>query len=149
MERHEERSGVATLGHFARPDVNDRPLTELVSQLSRDTTLLAQQEIALAKQEAADKLGLLKAEVVGVAIGAVLLHAGVMAALAGGILALALVLPPWAAALLSGLALLAAGAVLLLKAKSRLAQLELAPKAVVRNVKEDVQAVKEAAKNDE
>ena len=148
MERQEEESGVAKLGHFARPDLDDRPLTELVSKLTRDTTLLAQQEIALAKQEAADKLGLLKAEAVGVAVGAVLLHAGLLAALAGGVLALALVLPAWAAGVLSGALLAGAGAILLLRAKKRLSELDLAPKAAMRNVTADVHAVKEAAKND-
>lgn len=149
MERYEEKSGVAELGHFPRPDLGERPLTELVSRLSRDTTLLAQQEIALAKQELADKLTLVKAEAVGVAVGAVLLHAGLLAALAGAVLALALVLPAWAAALVSGVVLAGAGASLLLKAKTRLSKLELAPKATARNVKEDVHAIKEAAKNDE
>lgn len=145
MERHEENSGVADLGHAPRPALADQPLADLVSHLSRDATLLAQQEVALAKQEAADKLGLIKDELVGLAVGGVLLHAGILALLAGAILALAQVLAPWLAAVVAGGALLAVGAGLLLKAKARLSQLELAPKQAVGSVKRDVRAVKEAA----
>ncbi len=145
MERHEENSGVASLGQAPRPALEHQPLADLVSDLSRDATLLAQQEIALAKQEAADKLGLVKNELVGLAVGGVLLHSGILALLAGVILALAQVLAPWLAALVAGGALLAIGAALLLKAKARLAKLELAPKQVIGSVKRDVRAVKEAA----
>jgi Putative Actinobacterial Holin-X, holin superfamily III len=145
MERYEEHSGVANLGQTPRPALENQPLGDLVSQLSRDATLLAQQEIALAKQEAADKLGLVKAEIVGLAVGAVLLHSGVLTLLAGIVLALAQVLPAWVAALVAGAALLAVGAGFLLKAKARLARLDLAPKQAVGSVKRDVRAVKEAA----
>lgn len=145
MERHEEKSGIASLGQPPRPALENKPLADLVSDLSRDAQLLAQQEVALAKQEAADKLGLVKNELVGLAVGGVLLHSGILALLAGVILALAQVLPPWVAALVAGAALLAVGAGLLLKAKARLSQLDLAPKQVVGSVKRDVRAVKEAA----
>jgi Putative Actinobacterial Holin-X, holin superfamily III len=145
MDRYEENSGVADLGQTPRQPLENQPLADLVSHLSRDATLLAQQEIALAKQEAADKLGLVKAELVGLAVGGVLLHSGVLALLAGLVLVLAEVLPPWVAALSAGAALFAVGAGLLLKAKTRLSRLELAPKLVVGSVKRDVQAVKEAA----
>jgi hypothetical protein len=145
MERHDENSGVASLGHAPRPALENQPLADLVSDLTRDASLLAQQEVALAKQEAADKLSVIKNEAVGLALGAVLLHSGVLALLAGVILALAEVLPPYLAALIAGAALLAVGAGLLVNAKKRLGQLDLAPKQVVTSVKRDVRAVKEAA----
>jgi len=145
MERHEENSGVASLGHASRPALENQPLADLVSDLSRDASLLAQQEVALAKQEAADKLGVLKNEAVGLVLGGVLLHSGILAVLAGIILALAEVLPPYLSALIAGAALLAIGAGLLVNAKNRLAKLDLAPKQVMTSVKRDVRAVKEAA----
>jgi hypothetical protein len=148
MEQLEENRRVANASLRQGEDApsTDPPLTELLGRLSRDTSLLAQQEIALAKQEAADKLAIIKAELVGVTVGGVLVQAGVLALIAGGILALALVLPPWAAALVAGGVLLAVGAGLLLKAKERLSKLDLAPKKTVQTVKQDVYAVKEAAK---
>lgn len=145
MERYVENSGVASLGQTPQPALENQPLADLVSSLSRDATLLAQQEIALAKQEAADKLGLVKAELVGLAVGGVLLHSGILALLAGVILALAQVLPAWVAALAAGAALMAVGAGLLLKAKTRLGRLDLAPTRVTSSVKRDVHAIKEAA----
>jgi Putative Actinobacterial Holin-X, holin superfamily III len=144
MERHEEHSGVANLGPAPRPALEERPLTELLTNLSRDATLLAQQEVALAKQEAADKLGMVKAELVGLVLGAVLLHSGVLALVSALILALAAVVAPWLAALVSGGALFAIGGALLLKAKSRLAGLDLSPSRATASVKHDVRAAKEA-----
>jgi hypothetical protein len=123
----------------------DRPLGELIAGLSRDGTLLVQQEIALAKQEMSDKLGKVASQLVGLAIGGVLLHCGILAAIGCGVLLLAAVVPAWAATLIAAVALLASGAVLVLRAKSQLSTLQLAPKALVSSLKQDARSIKEAA----
>lgn len=146
MDVSDEQSGVSTFGAGGREELREKPLSELLPQLTRDITLLAQQEIALAKQEAADKLDVVKAEAVGLTLGAVLLHSGLLALVAAAVMLLATFLPAWLAALISGGALAAAGAALLLRGKTRLSELELGPKLVIQNVERDVSAIKEAAK---
>jgi membrane protein len=146
MDLTEEKSGVSSFGAAGRELLHEKPLTELLPQLTKDVTLLAQQEIALAKQEAADKLDVIKAEAVGLTLGAVLLHSGVLALVAAFVLLLATFLAPWVAATLAGGALAVGGGVLLLRGKTRLAQLNLGPKLVLENVQRDVSAIKEAAK---
>jgi hypothetical protein len=126
--------------------LQEQNLGDLVSQISRDAALLARQEVALAKQEAADKAAAIKGEAVGLALGAVALHAGELALVAALVLGLTEALQPWLAALVSALILLGAGALLLLRAKARLAKLDLSPRLVVDNVERDVSAIKEAAK---
>lgn len=146
MDLSEEKSGVSSFGAASREQLHDKPLSELLPQLTKDVTLLAQQEIALAKQEAADKLTVIKTEAVGLTLGAVLLHSGLLALVAAITLLLATFLPAWIAALVCGGALAASGGALLLRGKSRLSQLSLGPTLVLENVERDVSAIKEAAK---
>lgn len=146
MDLSDEKSGVSTFGAGGREELREKPLSELLPQLTRDITLLAQQEVALAKQEAADKLGVIKTEAVGLTLGAVLLHSGLLALVAAFTLLLATFLPPWVAASVCGAVLAGAGALLLLRGKARLSQLDLGPKLVLENVSQDVSAIKEAAK---
>jgi Putative Actinobacterial Holin-X, holin superfamily III len=128
-----------------RQALRDEPLGELVARLSGDAALLARQEVALAKQELKDKVDVVKAEALGVGSGLVLAHAGTMALVAAIVIALAEVLPAWAAALATALALLGLSAVLLLRAKTRLSRLEILPQTAVDNVQRDISAVQEAA----
>ena len=144
MQQHDETSGIANRGSDPK-EPQQLPLAQLVSQLSRDAGVLAKQEIALAKQEAADKLAQVKAQLVGLTVGGLLLHCGVLAFVACGILLLAAILPAWLAALIAAGSLSAAGGALVLRAKTQLAKVDFAPTQVTRSVKEDVQAMKEAA----
>lgn len=142
-----EKSGVSEIGAGSpeRERLRQEPLANLVSKLSGDVSLLAKQEIALAKQEAAEKLTLVKAEAVGLTVGVVLLHGAVLALLATLVLALAQVLPPWLAALVASVALAVAGGVLVVRGKNHLARIDFGPKVALASVKRDVSAVKEAA----
>jgi uncharacterized membrane protein len=146
MIPREEQSGVSSFGAAGRELLHDKPLSELLPQLTKDVTLLAQQEIALAKQEAADKLTVIKTEAVGLTVGAVLLHSGLLVLVAAVVLLLATFLPAWLAALIGGGGLALAGALLLLRGKARLSELDLGPKLVIENVEQDVSAIKEAAR---
>jgi hypothetical protein len=129
-----------------RYELAHQSLTEVASRLSSDVAALARGEIELAKQQANTPVGILKAEAAGAVVSAILLQAGVMALVAAGILALALLLPAWAAALLVGVVLLAAGALLLLRARAGLSQIGKASERAVANVSRDVNAIKEAAR---
>jgi len=148
MNPTDEKSGVSELGAGSpeRERLREEPLANLVSKLSSDVGLLAKQEIALAKQEAAEKLTLVKAEAVGLTVGVVLMHGAVLALLATLILALAQVLPSWLAALVASIGLALAGGALLVRVKNRLAGIDFGPKVVLASVKRDVSAVKEAGR---
>ena len=125
--------------------VEQRPLSELVAQLSRDGSLLVKQEIALAKQELADKAEVVQKHAAAMALGGVVLYTGSLALTAGIILLLAQVVAAWLSALLVGVALATTGAVLLLRGKKKLSDLSLRPDQSIRSVQRDVAAVKEAA----
>jgi hypothetical protein len=124
--------------------VEERSLRSLIGQLSRDGSLLVQQEIALAKQELTEKAGVLAASGASMAVGGLVLYAGVLTITAGFVLALALAMPAWVSALLVGVALAAAGAVMLLRGKKRLTDLDLKPSKTTASVKRDVETLKEA-----
>ena len=145
METHSEKSGPLPGPQSPETSLHERPIGELLTRLSHDTSLLLEQEIALAKREAYEKLDQLKVQVASLAVGGVVLHAGLLVLVAAAVLLLALWLPAWAAALAVGVALAAGGAILLIRGKEGLKKLELAPQATIRNVKQDVRTVKEAA----
>jgi putative superfamily III holin-X len=124
--------------------LEERPLRDLISQLSRDGSLLLRQEVALAKQELSEKAGGISAAAASIAIGGLVLYAGVLALVAGLALLLALTMPAWLAAVLVGVAVAAIGAVLLHQGTKKLGDLELNPKKTTESVKHDVEMVKEA-----
>lgn len=124
----------------------DRPLGDLIGQLSRDGSLLIKQEIALAKLELSEKAARLKTQAAFIAAGAIALYTGALALVAGLILLLAEVTPAWVAALLVGTAIATVGAVLLLRGKNNLARLDLTPEKTVSNLRQDVHAVTEATR---
>lgn len=121
-------------------------LGDLVGKLSRDGSLLIKQEIALAKLEIGEKVASLRSQATLMAAGGVALYTGALALVAGLIMLLALAIPAWASALLVGTAIATTGAVLLLRGKNNLEKLDLKPEKTVANVRQDVEAVKEAAR---
>lgn len=127
-------------------NVEERPLRDLLRQLSRDGSLLVQQEVALARRELADKATRLQAAVAALAIGGVVLLLGAITLVAALVLLLALVMPAWAAAASVGTAVCAIGALLLVRGKARLAKLDLKPEQAMESIQRDVHAVQEAAR---
>ena len=97
--------------------LEERSLRSLIGQLSRDGSLLVQQEMALAKQELTEKASALAKSGAALAVGGLVLYAGLLAIVAAIVLGLALVLPAWVSALLVGVLFAATGAVLLLRGK--------------------------------
>ena len=109
-----------TSSRFRRTTEEDRPLGELVQDLSRQTSTLVRQEMRLAQAELAEK-GKHAGKGAGMFGGAGLVALyGVGALIAAAILGLATVLEPWIAAALIGILLLAVAGILALTGKKEL-----------------------------
>jgi hypothetical protein len=123
---------------------SEPPLQETLVDLWEHLSKLVQQEIALAKAELGEKTQRLKAELLGSIAGAVLLLAGLLALVAALILLLANVMPPWVAALITGVAVGGVGYLLL--ARQRPSPAELRPEHTLQNLKKDIQTFTEAGR---
>jgi uncharacterized membrane protein YqjE len=134
--------------HHGTNDLRERPTTELLKQLSDQTTTLVQQEIELAKLEFREK-----GKKAGVGAG-MFGGAGVFGLYAVGaltatiILALATFLPGWLAALIVTVVYGAIAGVLALRGKSEVKEAApLVPEQAVDTTKEDVRWVKSKAQS--
>lgn len=137
--------------HAGKPqegDVAERPLGELISQLSQDASSLLKQEVALAKEELADKAKRAQRQATAIAAGLLVLYAGALLLTAALVLLLAQVIAPWLSALLVGAAVTAGGAVLLFRGKNSLQKLDPTPQHSIASVQHDIDAVKEAVHGD-
>jgi hypothetical protein len=132
-------------GDSATEVLEERPLRELLLKLSQDAGRLFEQEIALAKQEAREKLEQLQAGMLAVSAGALVLQVGFLALTAALILLLAQALPGWAAAAVIGGAFCVVGGLMLAKGKRELQHVDIKPEKTVSSVKQDAIAIKEAA----
>ena len=127
-------------------DARSASTGDLVRQAAEQITRLVRDELALAKAEMTDKgrragvgAGLLGGG------GAIALY-GVAALIAAVILGLAEAMPAWLAALIVGVLLLGAAAVLALVGRARVKQaLPVVPEETVRSVRADIDEVKERA----
>jgi hypothetical protein len=124
-----------------------RSISELLQQLTEQTTRLAQQEIELAKAEMAAK-----GKRIGIGVGA-FSGAGLLALLALGaltaaaILGLATAVAAWLAALIIAVVYLAIAGVMALAGRSKVrAATPPLPEQTVESVKEDLQETKQKAK---
>jgi hypothetical protein len=123
---------------------DERSLGDLFSDLSRETTTLVRQEVQLAKAE-------LTQSATAAARGVGMLLAGGAVAYAGLLFVLLAIVfglieagwDPWLSALVVGLAVVAIGAVLVLRARESLKPANLAPRRTVETLKEDQEWVKE------
>ena len=131
-----------------REDLRDRPIGELLKQLSQETTTLVRQELELAKAEMAEKgkRAGVGAGMFGGAGVAVLLA---LIALSGALVAaLDTAMPTWLAALIVGLVWAAVAGVLALQGRQRVQQATPpAPQQTVDTVKEDVEWAKTRARS--
>jgi uncharacterized membrane protein YqjE len=131
-----------------RTDLRDQPVSELVKQLSDQTTTLVRQEVELAKAELAEK-GKKAGMGAGMFGGAGLFGLFAFGALTATlILALATVVAPWLAALIVTVVYGAIAAVLALQGKSKVQEATPpVPEQAVDSTKEDVAWVKTRAKS--
>jgi stage V sporulation protein SpoVS len=130
-------------------DLRERPLGELLKQLSQETATLVRQEIELAKAEVSQK-----AKVAGAGAG-LLGAAGVVGLAALGaftafvILLMDLFLPVWVAALIVTGIYGAIAGVLALKGKTKVQEARPpVPEQAIETLKEDMQWAKTRARSD-
>lgn len=121
---------------------DDRSLGELFGELSRETSTLVRQEVALAKTELTQTATEVGKDVGFLAVGGAVAYAGFLAILAAIILALALVLPWWLAAAIVGVVVAGVGGALIAKGLAALKHADMAPRQTLNTLKGDVDAVK-------
>jgi hypothetical protein len=131
-----------------RSELSDRPVAELLKQLSQETTTLVRQELELAKAEMAQK-----GKRAGVGAG-MLGGAGVAALLSlialtlAAIAALDLAMPAWLAGLIVCVLWAATAGLLALQGKQKVeAATPAAPEQAIESTKEDVQWAKTRARS--
>jgi xanthine/uracil permease len=126
------------------PASADRPLGELLADLSRNLGLLVRQEIELAKTEIQQKTSRLAKDATAVGIGAGIAFAGGLALVAALVLLLVRFgVAPWVSALLVGGVILVIGYVLINRAIHDMSHTDLTPRQTAESMKENVQWVKE------
>jgi uncharacterized membrane protein YqjE len=129
-------------------ELHDRPIGDLLKQLSHETTTLVRQELELAKAEMAQKAkqaGVGAGMFGGAGVSALL---GLGALTAAAIAALDAAMPLWLAALIVALVWLAIAGVLALQGKRRVqAATPPVPEQTQESVKEDVEWAKTQAKS--
>jgi hypothetical protein len=135
-----------TSTRFSRAD--EKPLGELVQDLSRQTSTLIRQEMRLAQAELAEK-GKHAGKGAGMFGGAGLVALyGVGALIAAAILGLATVLEPWIAATAIGVALLVIAGILALTGKKELEEAgPPKPEQALDSVQQDIATVKARARS--
>jgi hypothetical protein len=135
-----------TSTRFNRAD--EKPLGELVQDLSRQTSTLIRQEMRLAQAELAEK-GKHAGRGAGMFGGAGLVALyGVGALIAAAILGLATVLEPWIAATAIGVALLVIAGILALTGRKELEEAgPPKPEQALDSVQQDIATVKARAKS--
>lgn len=127
------------------PPPADASVGELIKAMSADLSRLVRNEIQLAQTELSAKM-----KQAGLGVGAfggagVLALYGLAVLIAAAILGLALVLPPWLAALIVGVVILAIAGVAALVGKRKISEAGPAvPERTVASVKEDVAEIKES-----
>jgi Putative Actinobacterial Holin-X, holin superfamily III len=131
-----------------RGNCDDRPLGELVQDLSRQTSTLIRQEMRLAQAELAEK-GRHAGKGAGMFGGAgIVALYGVGALIAAAILGLATVLEPWIAAAAIGAGLLLIAGILALTGKKELEEAgPPKPEQTLDSVQRDIETVKARARS--
>jgi len=129
------------------PSRDDRSLGELFSELTRETTTLVRQEVALAKAEVSQKASAVGKDVGFLAAGGIVLYAGFLALIAALIIGLGQAgVTWWLSALIVGIVVALIGGVLVYQGLNDLKKTTLAPQQTVESIKEDAQWAKDQTK---
>lgn len=126
-----------------QPSRDDRSLGDLFAELSREVTLLARQEVALAKAEMSQKATQVGKDVGYLAVGGAIAYAGFLAILAAIVIILASFMPWWLAAFIVGAVVAGAGFFMIQRGRENLSQLNPAPEQTIETLKEDREWAKE------
>ena len=130
-------------GEFSSSRGDDASIIDLLGDLARQSRLLLQQELALARRELIGKVGTAFGGAALLIAGALLGFAGFLWLLAAAVIALAAIMPAWAAALIIGGATILAACALLLLGRWRLGSAARAPERTLRSLKADAEWAKE------
>jgi hypothetical protein len=117
---------------------DERSLGDLFSDLARETSTLVRQEVRLARAELTQSATEAGRGVAMLAAGGLVAYAGlifVLLAVVYGLIETGM--DPWLSALIVGLAVIAIGAVMLLRGRESLKPDNLAPRRTVETLKED------------
>ena len=126
---------------------DDRTLGEMFAELARETRMLVQQEIQLARTELSEKASNAARSSGFVAAGGSLAYGGVLTIIAAIVLALIEAgMSAWSAALLTGVAVAALGYLFFRSGISGFRTRNLAPQQTIQTLKEDAQWLRTQAK---
>lgn len=114
-----------------------RSIAALLADLADEIRTLFRLELALFKTELAEKLQRLGRGLAAAAMGAVLAFSGWLVLLAAAVLALEIVLPPWLAALIVGVAAMLVAGLMLYLAKRWLDAQKLVPRRSLGSLRQD------------
>jgi hypothetical protein len=122
-------------------------IAELLERLSGQTSRLVRQETALAREELMTKASRAGMGTMLFGTAGLIAVYGVGAVIAGIVAALVTGLPPWASALIIGVALLPASGVMVVLGRRRLRRvLPLTPKTAAERLRTDAGAIVESAR---
>jgi hypothetical protein len=123
---------------------SDRSLGELFGDLARDMGTLVSQEVALARTEMTEKASRVGKDIAFLAVGGLIVYAGLLAIIAAVIVLLAQNgVSWWLSALLVGVVVAVIGYVIVQKGITALKREDLAPRQTIESLKEDTQWAKE------
>jgi len=135
------------IGHTTEPQSDSgegRSLGELFAELSKGTSELVRQEVALAKIELSQKAAQVGKDVGFLAAGGVVVYAGFLALIAAIIIGLGQAgVTWWLSALVVGIGVAAVGGFLVMRGINDLKQTNLAPEQTLDSLKEDTQWAKD------
>jgi uncharacterized membrane protein YqjE len=122
--------------HDYRHHYDERTLSELFNDLSRDARVLVRQEVALAKVELKEKGTQIGKDVAMIAAGGAVAYAGFLFLMATFVITLAQFMPLWLSALIISVVVLLAGILLIQQGQSSLQKRNLTPRQTVDTLKE-------------
>jgi hypothetical protein len=132
--------------HDAQQRKENLSLGELFAELSRESTTLVRQEIALAKTEMIQKASRVGKDIGFLLVGGAVVYAGFLAIMGAVILLLGALIPWWLAALLVGVIVAGVGYGLVQKGRDALTHEDLAPRQTLDELKESAEWAKEQTK---
>jgi len=123
---------------------SDPSLGQLFGDLTRQLSTLIRQEVDLARTEVTTKVTGTARDSALIGIGGTLVYAAILTLIATAVLGLIDAgVEPWVAALIVALIVGAAGVVLIVVGRDRLASADLVPKRTIETLRDDAELMKE------
>jgi xanthine/uracil permease len=126
---------------------DERPIGQLLGDLSRQVSTLVRQEIQLARAEMTARVGSAGRGAAMVGAGGAVAYAGLFAIVAAAVLLLIQIgITPWLAALIVGIVVAVIGAALAARGRQEIARTELTPRRTLETIRDDTEWAKEQLK---